>query len=85
MLREGPSSDAKQVAMLTSACLFGGEGTATRLSVSQKGFLVGGLCLFAVVTKSPSRSSHSAISAKAKMRCQSRVPFLVAQREAGKI
>lgn len=42
MLREGPSSEAKHVAMLTSACLFGGEGTATQLSVSQKGFLVGG-------------------------------------------
>lgn len=73
------------IAMLTCAYLFGGEGTDTQLGVSQKCFLVGGLCLFAAVIKSPCRNRHPAISAKAKRRCQSRVPFLVAQREAGKI
>lgn len=39
------------VTVLTSACLFGGQGTNTQLDVSRKGFLVGGLCLFTALNK----------------------------------
>ena len=79
----------RMVAMLPSACM--GERALTRNLVCAERVSQsepvhdGDLCLFAAVTKSASRSICLVISAKAKMRCQIRVPFLVAQRESGKI
>lgn len=39
------------VTMLTSAGLFGGQGTNTQLDVSPEGFLAGGLCLFTALNR----------------------------------
>lgn len=73
------------VAILISACFFGGErhnSDNTKRVFQLDSVSDGDLCLSAAATKLPSRNSYLA---KAKMGCQNRVPFLVAQEEARKV